>query len=210
MGHYTVVSEYDDNSQTLWVYDSYLGPNCAYNYAYFDTQWRHFNRAYIVLFPMARESEPRTIMGSYVDPMYATQAAHEIAQQEASADPSDGWAWFNLGASLAKLGSYYDAATAFDEAFRQELPYRLLWYQFGLFEAYYKVGRYDDMLQLTYNVEATTTYVEEIYYWRGMVYAAQGQNDLAINEFNKALNLNRNYQEALDARTEVENGTFEP
>jgi tetratricopeptide (TPR) repeat protein len=208
MGHYETITGYDDATQTIWTYDSYLGPGQARSYTEMDYWWRHFNRAYVVLFPLEREPELRAIMGSYVDPTYAAQAAYDTARQEATANPSDGWAWFNMGTSLAKLGNYYDAATAYDEAFRHELPYRLLWYEFGPFESYYKVGRYDDVMTLTDTVEATTVYVEELFYWRGMVYAVRGQSDLAINEFNKALNFNRNYEEALNARTQVENGTF--
>lgn len=210
MGHYETVVAYDDTSQTIWVYDSYLGPSQAHSYTELDYWWRHFNRTYIVLFPLDRESELRAVMGSQVDPMVAAQSAVDVARQEATANPNDGWAWFNMGTSFVKLGNYFDAATAFDEAFRHELPYRLLWYMFGPFEAYYHVGRYDDVMNLTFNTEETTVYVEEIYYWRGMVYAARGQNDLAINEFNRALSFNPNDEEALTARTAVENGTFVP
>jgi tetratricopeptide (TPR) repeat protein len=90
------------------------------------------------------------------------------------------------------------------------LPYRLLWYEFGPFEAYFKIGRYDDVLQLADNTEETTVYVEEIYYWRGMVYAAQGQPQQAIDEFNQVLSFNPNFSEAIDMRTQVQNGTFKP
>jgi tetratricopeptide (TPR) repeat protein len=210
MGHYETVVAYDDTSQTIWVYDSYLGPSQPHSYTEFDYWWRHFNRTYIVLFPLDRESELRAIMSLQVDPMVAAQSAVDTARQEATANPNDGWAWFNMGTSFVKLGNYFDAATAFDEAFRHELPYRLLWYMYGPFEAYYNVGRYDDVMNLTFNTEETTVYVEEIYYWRGMVYAARGQNDLAINEFNRALSFNPNDDEALTARTQVEGGTFVP
>ncbi len=210
MGHYETVIAYDDTTQTFTVNDSYLGPGRVHSYAELDSWWRHFNRAYVVLFELEREAELRAILGQYVDPFFAAQAALNVATQEATANPSDGWAWFNMGTSYAKLGNYFDAATAFDEAFRHELPYRLMWYEFGAFEAYYQVGRYDDVLTLATNTEETTVDVEEIYYWRGMVYAAQGQVDLALNEFNKALSYNRNDQEALAARTQIENGTFQP
>ena len=41
------------------------------------------------------------------------------------------------------------AASAFDEARRIGLPYRMLWYQFGPFEAYLRVGRYQDVIDRT-------------------------------------------------------------
>ena len=35
--------------------------------------------------------------------------------------------------------------------------------------------------------------LEETYYWRGMAYAALGQTNQAITDFEKAANLNPNY-----------------
>lgn len=211
MGHYETVVAYDDASQTVWVYDSYLGLGDGYgmshSYSEFDSWWRHFNRAYIVLFPLDRENELRAILGNYVQPTYAAQQALATAQNEA-VTINDGWAWYNMGTSLTYLGNYYDAATAFNEAFRLGMPYRATWYRFAPFEAYYMTGNYDAVINLVTNTEATTVYVEELNYWRGMVYAAQGQNELAINEFNNALSLNRNFTAAMEAKTAVENGTF--
>ncbi len=211
MGHYETVVAYNDDQQTLWVYDSYLGLGegygVAHSYAEFDSWWRHFNRAFVVLFDVSREAELRAILGSHADPIAAAQHAFNVAQEEAHTI-DDGWAWYNMGTSLVRQGNFYDAATAFDEAFRRGMPYRTTWYRFGPFEAYYRVGRYDDVLTLVANTEATTVYVEELYYWRGMVYAARGQTDLAINEFNHALSFNRNYTEAQAQKTAVETGAF--
>lgn len=212
MGHYETVAAYDDASQTLWIYDSYLGLGNGYgverSYAEFDSWWRHFNRAFVLLFPLDREAEVRDVLGPLVDPLYAAQHALDTARAEAVANPNDGWAWFNMGTSYVRLGNYYDAATAFDQALRLGMPYRLTWYMFGPFEAYYRVGRYDDVLQLVDNTLSTTLYVEELYYWRGMVKAARGLNTDAIADFDRALAFNRHFQEALDARTALENGTF--
>lgn len=211
MGHYETVSAYDDSTQTIWVMDSYKGPGQAHSYADFDYWWRHFNRAYVVLFTLDSTDLLRDVMGEHIDPAYAAQAALNAARSEATANPNDAWAWFNMGTSYVRLGDYYDAATAFDEAFRLgQLPYRLMWYMFGPYEAYYNVGRYEDVFTLAANTEQTTIYVEEIAFWRGMVYAARGQNELAINEFNKALAFNHNFFEARDMKAAVENGTFVP
>lgn len=211
MGHYETVVAFDDPSQTLWVYDSYLGNGEGYgishSYSEFDSWWRHFNRAYVVLFPLDRADELRAILGNYADPTYAAQQALDTARNEA-VTINDGWAWYNMGTSLTYLKQYYDAVTAFDEAFRLGMPYRTTWYRFGPFEANFYTGNYDAVINLVTNTEATTVYVEELSYWRGMVFAAQGQNELAINEFNNALAFNRNFTEALEAKTAVENGTF--
>ncbi len=214
MGHYETVVAYDDPSQTIWVYDSYLGIGSGYGRTYsydeFDSWWRHFNRAYVLIFPLDREQDVRDILGPYVDPLYAAEQALNVARQEAAQDQTDGWAWFNAGTSATKLQRYHDAAIYFDEAFRQGLPYRLLWYEFGPFESYYHVGRYDDVLTLATNTEATTVYVEETRYWRGMVFAALGQQQDAIAQFDEALSFNRNFVEAQQARDQVQNGVFVP
>ncbi len=208
MGYYETVVGYDEATQTLEVYDSYLGI-LTFSYGDFEALWQHFNYTVIILFTTDDETELRGVLGSYVDTVYAAQVALNRARAQAVANDADAWAWFNMGTSYAKLGNYYDAATAFDEAFRlQQLPYRLMWYMFAPFEAYYNVGRYDDVLSLVAHTEATTQYVEEMRYWRGMVYAAQGQYDLALNEFNQALAFNPNYDAARDAKNAVENGTF--
>ena len=214
MGHYETVVAYDDPSQTIWVYDSYLGIGSGYGRTYsydeFDSWWRHFNRAYILIFPLDREQDVRDILGPHVDPLYAAEQALAVARQEAAQDQTDGWAWFNAGTSATKLKRYHDAAIYYDEAFRQGLPYRLLWYEFGPFEAYYHVGRYDDVLTLVTNTEATTIYVEETSYWQGMVFAARGESQNAIAQFDEALSFNRNFVEAQQAKEQVQSGAFVP
>jgi tetratricopeptide (TPR) repeat protein len=215
MGHYETVVAYDDNSQTLWVYDSYLGlgsdgTGVTHSYAEFDSWWRHFDRTFILLFPLDRESDVRTLLGSYVDPLYAAQSALDRARQEATANPSDGWAWFDMGTSLDRLGHFADAATAFDEAFRSGMPWRLMWYMFGPYDAYFRMGRFNDVITLANNTEATTAYVEETFYWRGLAYAALGQQDAALNELNRAISFNPNFTDARTVLTEVQNGTFVP
>ncbi|HVO71716.1 MAG TPA: tetratricopeptide repeat protein [Aggregatilineaceae bacterium] len=213
MGHYETVVAYDDNSQTLWVYDSYLGlgsdgMGIRHTYAEFDSWWRHFNRTFVLLFPLDRESDVRAMLGPYVDPLYAAQSALDRARQEATANPSDGWAWFDMGTSYDKLADYADAATAFDEAFRLGMPWRLMWYMFSPYDAYFRMGRFNDVITLANNTETTTAYVEETFYWRGVAYAALGQRDAALNEFSKALAFNPLFADAQMVRSEVENGTF--
>ena len=62
--------------------------------------------------------------------------------------PDDPFAWFNLGSDLVALGRFEEAAQAYDRARRIGLPWRMLWYQFGPFRAYYETGRYDEVIAL--------------------------------------------------------------
>jgi len=212
MGHYETVVAYDDPSQTIWVFDSYLGPDDgwgrAHSYADFDYWWRHFNRAFIVLFTLDREADLWAALGDYGYPQNATNTALRTARQEAAANPGDPWAWFTMGMSYAWLGDFHDAVIAFDQAFALGMPYRITWYVFSPLEAYWNVGRFNDVITLANNTLATTVYVEEMYYWRGMAYAALGQQAEALDEFNKAISYNPNFTRAAEMRVQVEAGTF--
>jgi hypothetical protein len=56
----------------------------------------------------------------------------------------------------------------------------------------------------------TTVYVEELYYWRGMVSAARGKAAPAIEDFKRALRFNPGFAPATDRIAEVQNGNFKP
>lgn len=216
MGHYRLVIAYDDQLREMYVYDSFLGhgnfQGLAVSYDYFDTMWQHFNRLYIVIYEQAREAELRAVLGDHADPQANYQAALEVAREEATANPDNAYAWFNMGTSYVGLQMYEQAARAYDQARNAGagLPWRMLWYQFGPFEAYYEAGRYDDVLALVQANLGTTPYVEETYYWTGMVYMERGQYAPARSQFNLALQRNRNFgpaREALDLLAMAEANT---
>jgi tetratricopeptide (TPR) repeat protein len=132
-------------------------------------------------------------------------ARFEVANPPAScvayADCDD-WgtfSWFNVGTSLTSLGRHAVAATAYDEARQLGLHYRMLWYQFGPYESYYTVGRYDDVTALTNATLATTANLEESYYWRGLARLAQGDVDGARSDLNAALHYHEDWKPAVEA-----------
>jgi tetratricopeptide (TPR) repeat protein len=213
MGHYLLLIGYDDVSQNFLTFDSYLGSNQGqgrpYSYTTFDDYWRNFNRVFIVIYEQSRELELRHALGDYVDPAYAYKVALETARDEATRNSQDKWAWFNMGTSYVGLGEYENAAAAFDQATKLQLPWRMLWYQFGPYEAYFQMGRYDDVLSLAQINRTITPYVEETYYWQGMVFAAQGRTGDAIDRFDEALHYNKNFFPAQEAKAQVEAGTFQ-
>jgi hypothetical protein len=210
IGHYRTLVAYDDLIQTFYIYDSFLGiangEGISETYNELDEHWRAFNRAFIVLYGQERESELAALLGELADPQLAAERALTVAQEEARENPQDSFAWFNIGTALTKLGQYEDAANAYDLARRSqlpELPWRMLWYQFGMYEAYFNVGRYEDILSLvTSNLNNGGQYVEETYYWQGRVYAAQGLTSQAADAYRRALGVNAQFaaaREALDA-----------
>jgi hypothetical protein len=210
MGHYQTLVGYDESLGVVWLYDSFLGPGengegISESYSYMDENWKHFNRRFIVIYEPAREATVRQILGDLADPVRAAEMALEVATTEVTANPRDGHAWFNIGTSLTVMGEYERAATAFDRARREGVPWRMLWYQFEPFEAYYGAGRYDELLSLaSSNLNNGAVWVEETHYWQGRAYAAQGRANDAANSFRSALRYNPRYQAAQVALGELE------
>jgi len=111
----------------------------------------------------------------------------------------DAFAWFNLGTDLVVLGESEQAAAAYDRARVIGLPWRMLWYQFGPFQAYCETGRYEELIALADATIAVTSNVEELFYWKGLGLQAMGDSTGARRAFQRALALNPNYTEAADA-----------
>jgi tetratricopeptide (TPR) repeat protein len=209
MGHYKTVVGYDDDEQAVWTYDSYLGAPLPVNYVEFDRDWRHFNRVFVVIYPHDNKEAVLALLGPLANSTAAAERALETAQAAVTTDPRDVWAWFNAGTSAVLAGQYSQAAASFDEAFRLGLPPRMLWYQFGPYEAYYHVGRFCDVLTLADETSAVTPYVEETRYWRGMAYASLGRLNDALNEFEAVLNFNPYYTAAQVAKEQILSGAYQ-
>ena len=110
-----------------------------------------------------------------------------------------------MGTALTRLGRYEEAAVAYDQARREgALPWRMTWYQFGPFEAYYHSGRLDDVLALVrVNMANGARYVEETWYWQGRVLQQRGDVAGARGAYTQSLNLNRFYSAAREALAEL-------
>jgi len=105
-----------------------------------------------------------------------------------------------MGSSLVAQGRYQEAAAAFDQANRTgQLPWRMHWYQFGPFEAYFQVGRYEDVLSLVRINQNNARELEETYYWQGRVLEAQGNPQGAAASFRRALGYNPHFDAAREA-----------
>jgi len=198
MGHYEVVSGYDDQNKTFTVQDSYDGPNLKISYEDMYNQWRSFNYTYIVVYPLKHENKILMILGPHADPNFNNQYAADKAAREAMEleGRDQFFARFNQGTSQVRLHNYTEAATAYDAAFanyasipKDERPWRILWYQTGPYFAYYYTQRYENVIEL-----ATTTLdamsepiLEESYYWRARAKMALGDNEGAIEDLRKSL-----------------------
>jgi tetratricopeptide (TPR) repeat protein len=206
MGHYEVVSGYDDSQEEFFVYDSFVGPENAFSIPYeqIDTYWRHFNNTYIIIYPPEREEQVMTLLGPHADELYNYQQAAQRASDEifTFVDRRRVFAWFNRGTNLVYLDDYAGAAAAYDEYFKlyaelseKERPWRNLWYQSGPYWAYYYTQRYYDVIDLaTKTIDAASEpAIEESWYWRALAKEALGDIDGAIADLEQAVDLNENF-----------------
>ena len=201
MGHYLLITGYD--AAGIIAQDSYNGPNQRVTWQALDEHWRHFNRAYIVVYTDAYAEIVDALIGADKDDATMFAFAAQRAQDEWNANPADAFAAFNLGSSLVGLGEYEAAAQAFDEARRLKLPWRMLWYQFGPYEAYLQSGRYDETLALATATLKPTGDLEESYYYQGRALEKMGRLLEARAAYARALDYNANYtaaRRALDAQ----------
>ncbi len=205
MGHYQIINGYNDAKGQFLVYDSYEGPPESYGVPYdvIAQFWRHFNFTYVVIFPPERAAEVQSILGPDSDPQTNFQSAAELALQEANSlsGREQFFAWYNRGTNLVYLQDYAGAAQAYDNAFavyatlsEAERPWRILWYQDGPYAAYYRTGRYQDVINLAHTALVTVDkpVLEETYYWRGLAKEALGDRQGAIEDLTRAFTLNPN------------------
>lgn len=207
MGHYLLLHTYDDTQETFVTHDSYSGPNLPYSYEHVQEFWQHFNYTYIVLYQPNRLESLQAILDDNFDTYQNYNNALEIARAEATNDPEDAFAWFNLGTNFVALDMFEEASIAYDQARNVGLPWRMLWYQFGLYEAYNAVERYQDTITLARTVlnDGGGEYVEETFYYAGVAREGLGENSRALDNYNAAITFNPNFNPAREARDQLVN-----
>jgi tetratricopeptide (TPR) repeat protein len=212
LGHYLLVTGYDDTSQAFVVQDTWdknhPGENVDSPYEAFVEGWRSFNYLFIVVYPEDREAELLKLLGTWADIDWSNRHALEIAKEETVSltGLDQYYAWFNLGSSHVALFEYVDAANAYDYAFQlynalddetYNRPYRMMWYQTGPYWAYYYSFRYQAVIDVANTTLSTWPDSEESLYWRGMARAALGETDNAIADFQRSVYLNPNFSPGL-------------
>jgi tetratricopeptide (TPR) repeat protein len=216
LGHYLLIVGYDDVAQQFLTYDSLHGPDVPIGYQELDELWRVFNRLYLIIVPPASMPDLMAVLGPAAREAWATAHALDVARMEAANPPetcvayaactdAETFAYFNIGTNLVAQGHYEQAVAAYDQARLLGLHYRMLWYQFGPYAAYYAVGRYEDVITLADETLRVTRNLEESYYWRGRAWQALGEIQKARADFKAALRYHEGWppaQEALEALEE--------
>ena len=84
----------------------------------------------------------------------------------------------------------------------------MTWYQFGPYQAYFETGRYQDVVDLAvvtlYPMDEQT--VEETFYWRALAKEKLGDLNGALEDMQRAVELNANYQDAVEALKRLQGG----
>lgn len=207
-GHNRVIMGYDDTLGELYSFDPLLGHGPDQTgrpipFEDYDSRWRPFNYDYLVLYRPENEALLQSVMGEHWDVNFNLEYSLAKSQAEIEDGTSDTFTLFNMGTTLTLLGRYEEAASYFDQALDLGLPTRMLWYQYGVFDAYFALGRYDDMINLARGVIAATPGVEEMYYYIAIAAEAQGDLSRAQANLEVATFRQRNYPEALEALVRV-------
>lgn len=204
MGHYQVVTGYDDTQGRFITQDSFYRADFPVSYEEMLSGWRAFNYVFLVVYPPEREAEVNALLGDYWDEEKATRIALKTAEQEMQSltGVDRYFATYNRGTSLVNLQDYAGAGYSYDSAFAlyedletNQRPWRMLWYQTGPYFAYYYSGRYQDLIDLASLTikNANNPFLEETYYWRGMGYLMVGRQDDAAADFYSALEYHPNF-----------------
>jgi hypothetical protein len=213
MGHYSIVTAYDDARQTVRIPDTLLGMmNLSYDELMLD--WAHFDGIYLVVYPPEREAEVLTLVGPDADPAVNLQNA--LDQVTARIQDVSGrelfFAWYSRGSILVEMQNYIEAALAYDQAFAVysqlspgERPWRITWYQVGVYPAYYYTGRYQDSLNVAMQTinNSLNKELPESWYWAGRAAAAFRMTDDAIPHYRKALEYHPGWALPLEGLAEL-------
>ena len=198
-GHYLLVTGYDDSLDVFTAQDSFVGPDMRVSYKDLDHNWQSFNRVFILVYRPDQEETVKSILGEEWDRDVNRRRALERSKRETETDPTNAFAWFNLGSNQVYFDDNSAAAKSYDQARKLGLPQRMLRYQFGPFLAYFHSLRTDDLLTLTEYALKITPTSEEAMLWRGWALFRLGKSLEAAELFQKALAARPDYQDALYA-----------
>lgn len=203
IGHYRVVKGYDDVSKQIVQDDSLQGNNLTFSYSGFNELWRQFNYEYLVMVPKDKVEIAKAILKNEVDPRVSWQKAVSNAETQLVLNSQDIFARFNLSVALFHVGDFQRSVNEFEQV-ESRLPFRALWYQIEPIQAYYELGNYERVFQITDAIlKNHNRAFSELYLIRGKIYKKQGNIDLAKQEFEKAVFYNQNLKAAKDALAAV-------
>ncbi len=199
VGHYLLITGYDQDAQTFIVQDATGGPNRIMSYDDVDELWQQFNRLFILVFPAGDLTKIEYMLGDDADEDVNRENALAQSKAETESDPENAFVWANYGSNLNYFDRFKEAAEAYDTAREIGLPWRMLFYQFGAYRAYFYTGRYQDVEDLASATLNARPDLEESFLWRGWARVMLGDTTSAIEDFEAALEVNKNFTDAISA-----------
>jgi hypothetical protein len=195
IGHYRIIKGYDDTNGTFLQDDSLQNKNLTYTYEEFNEIWKKFNYEYLVLIPKEKQKIAEQILGTNADEKISWQNAVNNSLNELAVNPNDIYSRFNLSVAYYNTDKFQYSVEEFEKV-ENHLPFRTLWYQIEPIQAYFELGNYDRVFQITDKIlNNQNRAFSELYILRGKIYQKQGNTDAARNEFEKAVFYNSNLKE---------------
>lgn len=203
IGHYRVVTGYNNNERYIVQNDSLQGRDLQYSYDNFLALWKPYGYEYLVLVPEDKIEIAETILGDERDARVAWQNSVERLKGEIQSNPNDAQLKFSLAVAYYHTGEYEKTIQEF-EAVESRLPFRTLWYQIEPLLAYQKLERYDELLpRIQAILDRHNRAFSELYQIRGEVYLDQERTEDARREFETALVYNRNFEPARESLSNI-------
>jgi len=197
IGHYRVVKGYDDVAGQIIQDDSLQGKNLRFSYEEFNALWKTYNYEYLVLVPVDKIRFAEAILDEDLDSKTAWKKAAENSRVELINNPNDTYSRFNLSVALYNTGDYQKSVEEFEKV-ENLLPFRTLWYQIEPIHAYYELGDYKKVFELTDKILGNYNRAfSELYLIRGKIYLKLGNIAAAREEFENAHFYNVNLKEPL-------------
>lgn len=203
IGHYRVVKGYDENIKSIIQDDSLQDKNLWYKYEDFNTIWQIFNYEYLVMVPKDKVEIANAILEEDANEKNAWEKAARNAREQLESNPNDINARLNLSVALYETGDFKGSTEEFEKV-ENKLSFRALWYQIEPIQAYYELGNYNRVFQITDKIlNNQNRAFSELYLIRGEIYKKQGNIPAAKNEFEKAVLYNKNLKTAKDALSSI-------
>jgi serine/threonine protein kinase/Flp pilus assembly protein TadD len=138
---------------------------------------------------------------AYAEALGLMEVARAAAERAAQQVPRTAWEHYALGRSLLRSGNLEKAVAAFDRALDKE-P-QSLWANFYKGKCAYQLKRYDEAVAAFFAcivLEPNSLNLPNWYYERARSYAGMGNLDKAYSDYDRALELNPGFANALVKR----------
>ncbi len=188
-GHFRVVRGYDDSAGVLIFGDSYFGATNRIAYNLYAELWKRHDYAFMPVFRPEQAALVQAILGPDFDPRTNLDNALKAARTAVADQPSDGFAWLNLGADLYKTGQFPEAIDAWNHAKTLKITPRTLWYTIWPAAAYNQLGRYQEAIDVTATPLATDPNNAEALLERGNAYRGLGNLARARADYAQAIDV---------------------